>query len=192
MDSFTASIGSLPNSAVMNYIASQAQDFRQHVGEDTWSKFERQREVVEFAAPALTRDQIKRLELQRSQVLNTTAVEKLDNPFRFKTTTTFNQDLVLSNPFISNMHELRQIEAYGQKHNATRNTVVWNRINSGMVRPNIDGVLTHTEYADDGDSFKSYNNLTALDRRVALGNSQRAVALAMEGIDFSSIFSGGL
>jgi hypothetical protein len=192
MDHFTASLGHLPDNAVLATIAAKNEMFKQYAGEELWSKFQRQSEVLNLAAPSLTNGEIERIQMQRSQVLNPTGIEMLTSPFEFKTTTQFNQELIMSNPELAHLHNRGQIEGYGLTYNPTRNEALWNRVTSGLIVPDSEGNMLHTEYRDDAAQYAKYNQLTALEKQVTMHNVKKAVQHTLNGIDFGSIFSGGM
>lgn len=191
MDAFTAVVGHLPGNDVIAMIQQQQQAFQQYAGEALLSKLEMQSAIVEKYAPSLGYNEIKRLEMQRSQVLNPFGVEELTTEFGFKTTTEFNQLLLLADDTIAKMHKLRQIEAWGIKYDSTRNTLINERLNSGLIQPAVDG-YSHREYSDDAEEYKKFNQLTGIERNVVQANQQRAIKMTLDEIDFSSIYSGGL
>lgn len=196
MDAFTASVGvGIPveqQATVMGYIAAQQEHFRSVVGEDTWSRFEEHDKELAKAAPRLSSDEIDRLRMQGNQTLNSRGVEELWDAFNFQTTTSFNQQLLLANPEIATMQRLGQIQGWEQEYDGTRNVLLQKRVESGLFVPDESGNLVHREYGDDAASFKEFNHLTALERRIVQYNQQRAAGHIAEDTDFSSVYSGGL
>lgn len=193
MDLFSMATGAPVNPGLGQVLMQESKQHWNNLTDSTRTLFTQTTQDIASITPNITLEQVERVKAKVGGVFNDKQMELVCDVYGVQTCNLFTATAILSNPHISTLHKLGQVEAYGEEYNATRAELLSNRITSGFG--GVDGKSTYLvrNSSDNyqGEDLVAYNNLTSYEKRTAQRNWQVALSgIFEENIDVTSIHDG--